>query len=698
VRAGTLIAIAVAQLAAAPPLALADPGKPAATAGVNAQAEVTAAIFAARATDQAIERGLDAELRVKRQHILALEAEVKAGRAARLELTHAQKQFTDELAAKDRAYAVEISAFRGAVEDIAKTPEGAKALAQFNSGDEGGALAVLKRLAAAREEGRQKRAAVEQAADLRRIAILALEARNRGKVSTADAIASYEEVTRIDPGLHWDWVTLCRLYRDAGRLADARRVAELAVNTASDEQERSDALGELGDVLWAQGDLSGAQSAFEKSLKAQQNLAGPLNNETKSAIAATSDKLGVVLAAHGELDGARKAFREAVGIRRDFVAIDSSSAKAKRNAAESAVKLGDVLKAQGDLAGARQAYQESLDFRRAVLATDLSSVQAKSDVSISLQRLGDVLRMQNDLGGARKAYEDALDTFQAVASVDPSNNQVKLDIAIVLQRLSEVLEAQGDHGGARKAGEESLTRFHSLVTARAGALPPIVFLGDAAALRTAHALEASLGGEARRDVAESLNKLGDVLMAQGDLGGALRAYKEGLTIDRALAAADPSSAEARRDVLVSLNKIGDVLVAPGDLGGGLKAYQEGLAIARALAAADPSSTETERDVMVSLNKIGDVLVVQGDLDGALKAYQEGLAIDRTLAAADPSSAEAKRDVAISLWKLASIPGSGVTWAMVVEALEAMDKAGALAPSDRPLLDEARTNAAQEARK
>ena len=71
-----------------------------------------------------------------------------------------------------------------------------------------GALTVLDNLRAARDAARQKRADIESAAEGRRIATLALEARNRVKPTTAQVITRYEEVTRLDPrctgtGLNW---------------------------------------------------------------------------------------------------------------------------------------------------------------------------------------------------------------------------------------------------------------------------------------------------------------------------------------------------------------------------------------------------------------------------------------------------------------------------------------------------------------
>jgi hypothetical protein len=62
---------------------------------------------------------------------------------------------------------------------------------------------------------------------------------------------------------------------------------------------------------------------------------------------------------------------------------------------------------------------------------------------------------------------------------------------------------------------------------------------------------------------------------------------------RALSAEDSGNIEWQHDVFVSMAKIGDVLWAQGDLPGALTAYRESLDIARALAAKDPDNTKRQ---------------------------------------------------------------------------------------------------------
>ena len=98
---------------------------------------------------------------------------------------------------------------------------------------------------------------------------------------------------------------------------------------------------------------------------------------------------------------------------------------------------------------------------------------------------------------------------------------------------------------------------------------------------------------------------------------------------RDLAARDPGNAGWARDVSVSLDRVGDVRVAQGDLAGALAAYEESLTIARDLAARDPGNTGWARDVSVGLEQGRRRARRPGDLAGALAAYDESLASPAT---------------------------------------------------------------------
>lgn len=159
----------------------------------------------------------------------------------------------------------------------------------------------------------------------------------------------------------------------------------------------------------------------------------------------------------------------------------------------------------------------------------------------------------------------------------------------------------------------------------------------------------------QRDLSVGHSNVGDVLGNQGDLEGALVAYRESLTIFQSLAATDPLGVGWQRDLSVSHNRVGDVLFDQGDLEGALVAHRESLAIIQSLVAIDPSNAGWQHDLGASHDRIGRVLLTQGKLEEALLvAYQDSLAVLQLLTAADPSNAGWQRDLAVSLTRMAQI--------------------------------------------
>jgi hypothetical protein len=69
---------------------------------------------------------------------------------------------------------------------------------------------------------------------------------------------------------------------------------------------------------------------------------------------------------------------------------------------------------------------------------------------------------------------------------------------------------------------------------------------------------------------------------------------------------DPGNAGWQRDLSVSYNKIGGVLVAQGNLPDALKSFRDGLAIRDRLAQADPGNTGWQRDLIISYVKLAEI--------------------------------------------------------------------------------------------
>ena len=149
------------------------------------------------------------------------------------------------------------------------------------------------------------------------------------------------------------------------------------------------------------------------------------------------------------------------------------------------------------------------------------------------------------------------------------------------------------------------------------------------------------------ELAAAYDEIGDVQMAQGDLGAALKSYRDSLAIRKRLAQSDPNNAGGQRDLSISHNKVGKVQIGQGDLSAALKSFRDGLTIRQRLAQSDPGNAGWQRDLSVSYDDVGDAQVAQGDLAAALKSYRDSLAIDERLAKSDPGNAGWQRDLSAS---------------------------------------------------
>ena len=98
----------------------------------------------------------------------------------------------------------------------------------------------------------------------------------------------------------------------------------------------------------------------------------------------------------------------------------------------------------------------------------------------------------------------------------------------------------------------------------------------------------------------------------------------------ALLETKPDQSALQRDLSVTFDRIGDVHLANADLGQALENYRKGLEIAQRLADREPANLLWQRDLSVSHDRVGEVLDRKGDWEGALESFRKGLAIAQTL--------------------------------------------------------------------
>ena len=113
--------------------------------------------------------------------------------------------------------------------------------------------------------------------------------------------------------------------------------------------------------------------------------------------------------------------------------------------------------------------------------------------------------------------------------------------------------------------------------------------------------------EAARDLSISLNRVGDVARALGNLTDAQRAYGESLQISRQLRDRLGDSPEVLRDLSVSLNRVGDVARESGDRTNAREAFEEALLLLQRLTRAISEDGNHERMRNAMQKKLDEIL-------------------------------------------------------------------------------------------
>jgi tetratricopeptide (TPR) repeat protein len=161
----------------------------------------------------------------------------------------------------------------------------------------------------------------------------------------------------------------------------------------------------------------------------------------------------------------------------------------------------------------------------------------------------------------------------------------------------------------------------------------------------------------QRELSVSLNKLGELATAQGNLPEAQRLFGEDLRIAQRLAESDPANAEWQRDLSVSLNKLGELAVAQGNLPEAQRLFGEALLIRQRLAESDPANAQWQRDLFYSYCVLAaKIFMPQERWSEALPLLEQSLAIAERLAASDPTNVMWQKDVQATRPLVAEVRG------------------------------------------
>ena len=630
----------------------------------------------------------------------------------------ASQQTGDELKAQLREYQRQIT---DAVDTA--SPEVAAAYELYAAGDRDTAYEVIDRLSQVEAAAAKRAGEIRAGALMRRPAVLAMDRKDRGEMTLLQVIGAWERAQAADPSNWRGWTDLTNLQIDASRLPEAKASAEKGVLAAQTDDQKAVSLGQIGEVLIAQGDASGGRDKLDEALALLKRVTAPWGDappaseeqvEVWRSVMGILDRQGDLLTtqlvwgpaadiyaeelkicrriaafrtdnirsqrdlevclakiatahqAAGEPAKAREAREELLTIARKVLATNPQNLAFRREAAMAMLQLSEDFNDNGDRARARPLAVEGLAHMRALHAADPENALAQRDLAVGL--IYDAVTLEPTaatLKPFREQLEQAVALRRALATAQPTNAAVQRDLAWCLEKLAEGLAVRGDLPGALKAATEEVAAFR-----RVAALP-------------------TADGYDQRRVGKAVNFLARVTEAALGEPAARPHYEEALVIHRKLAEENPTSSLVQADLGSLLTTMGDVRFRANDKAGAQRYYEEALAATYKANALDKSNRYVARNAGVLLVYLADAALDRGDDPAVTKYYDDALYIFQQLVKAYPNDPEMTGEYGRTLYRWASLNSNRDVYVEAVKYLELAERHGRLDDIDRRHLATAR---------
>jgi tetratricopeptide (TPR) repeat protein len=258
-----------------------------------------------------------------------------------------------------------------------------------------------------------------------------------------------------------------------------------------------------------------------------------------------------------------------------------------------------------------------------------------------------IVRIENDLGKllvqttdlkTRQLFSTAsLAALRRLIARDPKPGW-QYQISFSLQNLGDLAMARGDLPEAKRYHSEARDIQQRFL----GAIPPSA--GPAAQ-------------SFKKIYSVSLEKLGNVAMAEGNYSEAQQLFEEAHQLHLGLVKSNPSNPEILNGHVISLQKLGNVAMKVGDISKAERYYLEMHGVADQLVKAFPATAMWKETLALASHKLGNVYLTKGELQHARKHYSDAYQVYDRLCQSERANAQVQRDRAAAQANLARIAES-----------------------------------------
>jgi serine/threonine protein kinase len=158
----------------------------------------------------------------------------------------------------------------------------------------------------------------------------------------------------------------------------------------------------------------------------------------------------------------------------------------------------------------------------------------------------------------------------------------------------------------------------------------------------------------QKDLAQSLNVLGDAHRAMGRQKESIDALEKSLAIRQRLLAADPKAVGLQRQVAQTQLNLASALVDNGQILPGTDAYQTAIKSLEQLTSAHPDAAGATWDLAMAYHNLATTFKDSGRNDDARKWFEKALDARKKLVEKSPADTNARSEIARTLHDLATL--------------------------------------------
>jgi tetratricopeptide (TPR) repeat protein len=192
----------------------------------------------------------------------------------------------------------------------------------------------------------------------------------------------------------------------------------------------------------------------------------PHDDKALQYVAEAQDNLGQLLFAQGDLAGAERAYRDERSLLQAIAKGDPRDASVQTDLAQAETFYARVAAALGHDEAARDSLGKALRLGETLLSDDAGNAEKMGDLASYNRRLGRMLRLDGDVAGAAPLLTRSRTLYVQMLGLSPDSSRAALGIALTSLEQGRLAWQAHDAGSAQAHAAEAVARSGALLHER----------------------------------------------------------------------------------------------------------------------------------------------------------------------------------------------------------------------------------------